>query len=239
MSASRVTSCFLIAAGAYVAAAGFQGSGGGPLFFEGARLIAGDGSAPIESSAFLVEGDSFTWVGRKGERQPPPGAVRVDLTGKTVMPSLIDGHNHIGLVNEKDGSNSKANYTHENLVDQMQRYVYGVSAAMSMGLEADQELAYQLRDEVIPNAARFLTVGRGLRGPRLRAPRESLGWAFRTAREQNRKAGRTSRNCARVACTSSRCGWTTGQARSRKSNRRCTAPSSPRPTPTAWKYWPI
>ena len=33
---------------------------------------------------------------------------------------------------------------------------------MSMGLEADQELAYQLRDEVIPNAARFLTVGKGI-----------------------------------------------------------------------------
>ena len=108
--------------------------------------VAADAVAPkyensfsVESSAFSVEGDSFTWVGRKGERQPAPGAVRVDLTGKTVMPSLIDGHNHIGLVNEKDGSNSKANYTRENLVDQLERYAYyGVSAAMSMGLEADQ-----------------------------------------------------------------------------------------------------
>ena len=38
--------------------------------FEGARLIVGDGSAPIENSAFLVEGETFTWVGKKGERQP-------------------------------------------------------------------------------------------------------------------------------------------------------------------------
>ena len=90
------------------------------LWFEGARLIIGDKSPTIESSAFLVEGDSFTWVGKKGERQPPANATRVDLTGKTVMPTLIDGHNHIGLVNEKDGSNKKANYTRENLVDQLQ-----------------------------------------------------------------------------------------------------------------------
>jgi len=141
------------------------------LWFEGARLIVGDKSPTIESSAFLVEGDSFTWVGRKGERQPPANATRVDLTGKTVMPAMIDGHNHIGLVNEKDGTNSKANYTRENLIDQLQRYAYyGTAAAMSMGLEADQELAYKLRDEVIPNAARFLTVGKGIAATSMAGP---------------------------------------------------------------------
>src|SRR5438067_4564650 len=141
------------------------------LWFEGARLIIGDKSPVIESSAFLVEGDSFTWVGKKGERQPPENAVRVALTGKTVIPALIDGHNHIGLVNEKDGTNQKSNYTRENLIDQLQRYAYyGTAAAMSMGLEADQELAYKLRDEVIPNAAKFLTVGKGIAATAMAGP---------------------------------------------------------------------
>ena len=31
---------------------------GGAVLFEGARLITGDGRAPIESSAFLVEGQT-------------------------------------------------------------------------------------------------------------------------------------------------------------------------------------
>ena len=44
--------------------------------FEGARLIVGDGSAPVENSAFLVEGDRFTRVGRKGAVQAPAGAAR-------------------------------------------------------------------------------------------------------------------------------------------------------------------
>jgi len=141
------------------------------LWFEGARLIIGDKSPTIESSAFLVEGDSFTWVGKKGERQPPANATRVDLTGKTVIPTLIDGHNHIGLVNEKDGSNKKANYTRENLTDQLQRYAYyGTGATLSMGLEADQELAYKLRDEVIPNAAKFMTVGKGIAATSVAGP---------------------------------------------------------------------
>ena len=140
-------------------------------WFEGARLIVGDRSPTIENSAFLVEGDSFTWVGKKGERQPPANATRVDLTGKTVIPALIDGHNHIGLVNEKDGTNTKSNYTRENLIDQLQRYAYyGTTVTMSMGLEADPELAYKLRDEVIPNAAKFLTVGKGIAATSMAGP---------------------------------------------------------------------
>ncbi len=173
---------------ACVLEAGFQSGIAGPIWFERGRLIVGDGSAPIENSAFLVDGDSFAWVGKRGERQAPQGAVRVDLSGKTVMPTLIDGHNHIGLTNERDGSNSKANYTRDNLIDQLERYAYyGVAAGLSMGLEADQELAYQLRDEVIPNAARFLTVGRGiaatpLAGP-VGEPRLGIPFGARTEKE--------------------------------------------------------
>jgi imidazolonepropionase-like amidohydrolase len=191
MSRSRMFLCFLVAAVASVSVATLQRPAGA-TWFEGARLIVGDGSAPVDNGAFLVEGDTFTFVGRKSERQPPAGAVRVDLSGKTVIPALIDGHNHIGIVNERDGSNSKANYTRENLVDQLQRYVYyGVAAALSMGLEADDELAYQLREEVIPNAARFLTVGKGIAatpiaGP-VGEPRLGIPYGARTEEEGRRR----------------------------------------------------
>jgi imidazolonepropionase-like amidohydrolase len=191
MSLSRILPVGLIVGLACTVGAAFQGGAGGATLFEGARLIVGDGSAPIENSAFLVEGDSFTWVGKKGERQPPAGATRVDLTGKTVMPALIDGHNHMGLINEKDGSNSKANYTKENLVDQLERYAYyGVAAGMSMGLEADEELAYLVRDEVFPNAARFLTVGKGIAGTPIGGPvgeaRLGIPYGARTEAEARR-----------------------------------------------------
>ena len=148
-----------------------SGASGDALWFEGARLIVGDGTSPIENAAFLVEGESFTWVGRVGEREAPAGAVRVDLTGKTVIPALIDGHNHIGLTDVRDGTSNQANYTRDNLVDQLQRYAYyGVSAALSMGLEADQALAYRLRDEVIGDAALFLTVGKGIAATPMAGP---------------------------------------------------------------------
>ena len=132
-------------------------------WFEGARLIDGGGGPPVERSAFLVEGGVFAWVGRAGEREPPAGVARVDLTGRTVIPALIDAHQHIGLTNVKDGSHSPDNYTRANLVEHLQRSAYhGVAATMSLGLEFDEPLAFALREAVLPDAARFLTSGRGI-----------------------------------------------------------------------------
>src|SRR5262249_23928875 len=120
--------------------------------FEGARLILGDGKAPIENSAFIVENDRFTTVGRKGELQAPRGAVRIDLGGKTVMPAMIDVHSHFGFLNQKDGSMSKENFNPQNLLDHLQRYAYhGFAAAISMGTDFG-DAPYQLREEIHPGA---------------------------------------------------------------------------------------
>jgi len=120
--------------------------------FEGARLIVGDGSAAIEESAFIVQNGRFTAVGRKGQLKAPAGAARVDLTGKTVMPAIIDAHKHLAV-------------TRDALVDQLQHLAYyGIGATMSLGQDTGDEV-YKVRAETIPNAARFHTAGRGLTGP--------------------------------------------------------------------------
>src|SRR5215471_14593830 len=138
---------------------------GNATLFEGARLIAGDGSAAIESAAFVVENGRFSSVGRKGQIQAPPNATRIDLTGKTVMPAMVDVHSHFGFLNQRDGSMSKANFNRQNLIEHLQRYAYhGFAAAISMGTDFG-ELPYQLREEVHPGAALFRTVGRGLAWP--------------------------------------------------------------------------
>jgi len=120
--------------------------------FEGARLITGDGSAPIMDAAFVVDNGRFTAVGRKGQISVPAGAAHVDLTGKTVIPALIDAHKHLAV-------------TRDALVDQLQHFAYyGVGVAMSMGQDTG-DVAFQVRQETIPNAARNRTAGRGLTGP--------------------------------------------------------------------------
>ena len=137
---------------------------GAVVLYEGARLITGDVNAPIERSAFLVQNGRFTRVGRQGEVQAPAGAGRVDLTGKTVMPALVDAHSHIGYM--RNLTSGPQNYTRENILDHMRRFAYfGVAASQAMGSDFG-ELPFQLRDEPRagkdPDAARFLTAGRGL-----------------------------------------------------------------------------
>ena len=162
--------------------------------FEGARLITGESSAPIENSAFTIENDQFTGVGRKGELQVPAGAARVDLTGKTVMPAKVDVHGHLGYENVVAGTTSKENFTRENLIDHLERYAYmGFSAVVSIADLAEREIMpgdhlnlfqaprdphmpktgrfpwgdvpLRMQDEVIPNAALFRTAGPGMSWP--------------------------------------------------------------------------
>ncbi len=145
--------------------------------FEGARLITGDGSAPIENSAFVVVGNEFTQVGRRGELRAPAGAAHVDLSGKTVMPALVDLHGHIGYQNIIKGTMSKAFYTRQNLIDHLQRLAYsGVSEIVSIADLEDRsdlhggrtnwgDVPLQVRAEVIPNAALFKTAGVGIAWP--------------------------------------------------------------------------
>src|SRR5258708_4806718 len=137
----------------------------GATVFEGARLITGDGSAPIEDAAFVVENSRITAVGRRGEVAAPAGAAHVDLTGKTAMPAIVDAHGHPGFLDAVTGQLSKANFTRENYIDHLERYAYhGIAATISTGTDMG-ELAYQLRAEVIPNAALIRTVGLGLAYP--------------------------------------------------------------------------
>jgi imidazolonepropionase-like amidohydrolase len=144
--------------------------------FEGARLITGDGNN-IENSAFIVENNRFTSVGRRSDVLVPGGAKRVDLTGKTVMPTMIDLHGHIGFQNVAEGTMSKETYTRENLIDHLQRLAYhGVSAIVGIGdliSRSDMrggrtnwgDVPLRVRDEIIPNAALFKTAGAGMAWP--------------------------------------------------------------------------
>ena len=120
--------------------------------FAGARLIVGDGSAPIENATFVVDGTRFVQVGRTGEVEVPEGATQVDLTGMTVIPTLIDTHTH--LSRERDAL----------IEDLRRRAYYGIGAAMSLGQDPG-DLPFQIREEEIPGAARYRTAGQGITAP--------------------------------------------------------------------------
>jgi imidazolonepropionase-like amidohydrolase len=131
--------------------------------FVGARLITEGDRPPIEDSAFLVENGKITKVGRRNEVQAPAGATRVDLTGKTVIPAIVNAHGHIGYI--KDTSFSAANYTRENIINQLKQYAYyGTAAVLTAGTDAG-DTTYDLRDQPVPGAALVRTAGRGFALP--------------------------------------------------------------------------
>ena len=143
----------LIAAGVgLLMAASPVGQSPPPTVFDGARIIVGDGQPPIEGGAFVVTGTRIVQVGKAGSLKVPPGAARVSLTGKTVMPAIVDTHTHLSQ-------------TREALTDDLRRRAYyGVSAAMSLGQDAG-DLPFEIRAQTLPGAARFFTAGRGITMP--------------------------------------------------------------------------
>lgn len=129
---------------------------GNGILYEGARLLVGNGTV-IEDSAFLVEGDTIATVGRKGELSVAPGGARVDLAGKTVMPTLNSAHAHLGY--ERFVSRTVENYTRENVISHLNRYAfYGVGAVLSAGTDPiDFALQLQRDQEAgVVGGARFV-----------------------------------------------------------------------------------
>ncbi|HVD72470.1 MAG TPA: hypothetical protein VNC81_02650, partial [Xanthobacteraceae bacterium] len=123
----------------------------GVTAFEGARLIVGDGGAPIENAVLLVDGARIVAAGRAADVSVPAGATRVSLAGKTVMPMLIDTHVHLSP-------------TRDAIMRDLQRRAYfGVSAALSLGMDNYELL--DIRGQTIPGAARFFSAGRGITMP--------------------------------------------------------------------------
>ena len=110
--------------------------------FTGGRVIVGDGRV-IDDAAFLVRGDRIVRVGNGGEVPAPPEAVVVDLTGRTVMPALVNTHAHLGW--ERYSSWGSENFTRENLVDHLHRHAYyGVGTIISTGSDLE-EIALEVR----------------------------------------------------------------------------------------------
>ena len=117
--------------------------------FHGATVIVGDGSDPIENATFVVEDGSFVAAGASDEVMAPEGAAHVDLSGRTVIPALIDTHVHLSVPRDA-------------LIDDLQRRAYyGVGAAVSLGHD-DGEATAAVRDAQVPGAARAMTAGRGI-----------------------------------------------------------------------------
>jgi len=99
MLLTKVFVCSLVAS----CAAFGQVPDAGPCAFTGARLIPITGPE-IENGVLIVEGGKISAIGPAASVNVPPGALWIDVAGKTIMPGLVDTHIHIGGIGGADST---------------------------------------------------------------------------------------------------------------------------------------
>jgi len=81
------------------------------VVLSGARIVtmASDDGGVIEDGVIVVEGNRIAAIGAAGSVSVPSGAQAVDLSGKTVIPGLIDAHAHgsqgVGIIPQQNWMN--------------------------------------------------------------------------------------------------------------------------------------
>ena len=100
----------------------------------GATVIDGTGRAPVRDAVVVITDGKITAVGPRASVRPPPGAQRIDLAGKTIVPGLINAHGHVEL------DAKSAAPPRQQLADQMALYArYGVTTVYSLGDDGRSE----------------------------------------------------------------------------------------------------
>jgi imidazolonepropionase-like amidohydrolase len=131
---------------------------------DGFTLVDGTGRPAVANAAMVIADGRIQWVGPQSKLKAPAGAEVTHLTGKYVMPGLINLHGHVG--NTLGLAQDPKNYTRENVESQLKLYAsYGVTSVVSMG--TDQDLVFQIRSEQRagrPHQTRIFTAGRGFTG---------------------------------------------------------------------------
>jgi len=107
-------------------------------------VIDGTGAAAKPNSAIVMTDGKIAYVGPVSGLNAPAGAKVVDLSGKFVIPGLIDSHVHIGMM--KDVTQDEKFETPENVQADLKTYAaYGVTAVQVLG--TDKNFVLDMRNQ--------------------------------------------------------------------------------------------
>jgi imidazolonepropionase-like amidohydrolase len=127
-----------------------------------ATVIDGTGKPAMPGSAIVMTDGKISWVGPMAQLKAPKGANTVDLSGKYVMPGIIDGHVHVGMM--RDVTQDVKFYDRANVEADLKTYAaYGVTTVVVAG--TDKDVIFDIRKELRagrPSMARVYTSGQGL-----------------------------------------------------------------------------
>jgi imidazolonepropionase-like amidohydrolase len=129
-----------------------------PILLNNLTLIDGTGREEQPHITLVIRNGRIDQIARE-KIAFPSGAVQIDMTGKFLMPTIIDCHSHVG--NLKGSTTSGDNYTDENVRRQLKKFQsFGVAAILSMGTE--QPIGISIRDSskagLIPGATMYSAI---------------------------------------------------------------------------------
>jgi imidazolonepropionase-like amidohydrolase len=124
-------------------------------------VIDGTGAAAMANSAIVMTNGKIAWVGPAASLKAPSGAKIEDMSGKFVMPGIIDSHVHVGMMH--DVTQDEKYETPENVEADLKTYAaYGVTAVQVLG--TDKDFVLDMRNQQRksrPNMARLFSAGQG------------------------------------------------------------------------------
>jgi imidazolonepropionase-like amidohydrolase len=138
--------------------------------FTGATIIDGSGADPVHDAVLLIEHGRVAAVGSKESVQIPEGTVIVDVSGKTIIPGIINAHGHVGDVKGIEGGH----YSRENALDNLGIYArYGITTVVSLGGDGKEaEALREVNDTIQHDHARLFIAGEVING---KTPEEAVG----------------------------------------------------------------
>jgi len=115
----------------------------GSIAFVGATLIDGTDADPLSNAVLVVTDGRVRAVGPRDAVTVPADADVVDVSGKYIMPGLINAHGHVGAT---VGLDANGEYSRANLLRQLSLYArYGITTVFSLG--GDEDAGFRLRNE--------------------------------------------------------------------------------------------
>lgn len=76
-----------------------------PVLFKGATVFTIEQNEPIENGVLLIQNGKIVYAGNEENLTIPSNTEIIDITGKVIMPGLVDTHSHIG---EGDGGDASS-----------------------------------------------------------------------------------------------------------------------------------
>lgn len=130
----------------------------GTIAFVGATIIDGTNAPPLENGVLVITDGRIRTVGSQSDVTLSQDTQVINVSGKYIMPGLINAHGHVGAT---VGLNGNGGYSRDNLLRQLGLYArYGVTTVNSLG--GDQEQGFLLRNEQFEtglNRARIYVAG--------------------------------------------------------------------------------